>query len=394
MDKEIVIVNGARTPFGTFGGSLKDVNATELGVIAARGALARAGVTAGQVDQVIFGNVIQSGRDAIYLARHIALKTGCNLDTPSLTVNRLCGSGFQAVVSAAEEILLGEAELVLAGGTENMSEAPYVVRSARWGARLGHSEFEDTLWMALNDGYANMGMAITAENLAAKYDIRRKAVDDYAYTSQMRTKAAWDTGRLAEEVVPVAIKTRKGTTEFARDEHPKPNTTVEGLATLRPAFKEDGVVTAGNASGISDGAAALVVASATKAKALGLHPIGRLVAWGIAGVDPTLMGIGPAPAARKALKKAGMTLEQMELVEVNEAFAAQYLAVEAELGLDRERTNVNGGAVALGHPVGASGARLTLTILTELRRRRARYGLASACIGGGQGIAVIVEAMN
>jgi acetyl-CoA C-acetyltransferase len=394
MDKEIVIVNGARTPFGSFGGSLRDISATDLGVIAAQGALGRAGVAAAQVDQVIFGNVIQSGRDAIYLARHIALKAGCPLDTPSLTLNRLCGSGFQAVVSAAEQILLGEAELVLAGGTENMSETPYVVRAARWGARLGHGEFEDTLWMALNDGYANMGMAITAENLAAKYGVHRKAADDYAYTSQMRTAAAWEAGRLAEEVVPVPLQTKRGPAEFLRDEHPKPTTTVEGLAALKPLFKEDGVVTAGNASGISDGAGALVVASAARAQALGLRPIGRLVAWGIAGVDPTIMGIGPAPAARKALGKAGLRLEQMDLVEVNEAFAAQYLAVEAELGLDRERTNVNGGAVAIGHPVGASGARLTLTILLELRRRRARYGLASACIGGGQGIAVILEAIH
>jgi acetyl-CoA acetyltransferase family protein len=392
--KDIVLVDGARTPFGTFCGSLKDHSAIDLGVIASKGALQRSRVAPEDVDQVIFGNVAQSCPDAIYLARHIGLKSGCKIDTPALTVNRLCGSGFQAVISAAEEILLGEARIVLAGGTENMTQLPHVIRGARSGLPMRHHVLEDYLWTILEDPYIGYGMAMTAENLAEQYRLTRKEVDDVALASQVRAHAGWDSGRLAEEVVPVPLKGKKGATvEFGRDEHFRPQTTPESLATLSPVFKKDGVVTAGNASGISDGAAALVVTSRQVAKDRGLKPIGRLLAWGLAGVPPEIMGIGPVPSSQRALQKAGLRLDQMDLIEINEAFAAQYLAVEREMGLDREKTNVNGGAVALGHPVGCSGARLTLTILYELRRRGGRYGLASACIGGGQGVTVIVESL-
>jgi acetyl-CoA acyltransferase 2 len=392
--RDIVLVDGARTAFGAFCGSLKDHSAIDLGVIAGKGALQRAGVPAQDVDQVVFGNVAQSCPDAIYLTRHIGLKSGCKIDTPALTVNRLCGSGFQAVISAAQQILLGEAEIVLAGGTENMTQLPHIIRGARSGLPMRHQVLEDYLWTILEDPYIGYGMGMTAENLAEQYRLTRKEVDDVALASQLRAHAGWESGRLVEEVVPVPLKGKKGATiEFARDEHIRPQTTPEGLASLPPVFKKDGVVTAGNASGICDGAAALVVTSWQVAKERGLRPIGRILSWGLAGVPPEIMGIGPVPATQRALQKAGLSLDQMALIEVNEAFAAQYLAVERELGLDREKTNVNGGAVALGHPVGCSGARLTLTILYELRRRGGGRGLASACIGGGQGVTVIVEAL-
>ncbi len=393
--RDIVLVDGARTPFGTFCGSLKDHSAIDLGVVASKGALQRAGVSPQDVDQVIFGNVAQSCPDAIYLARHIGLKAGCRIDSPSLTVNRLCGSGFQAVVSAAQQILLGEAQVVLAGGTENMTQLPYIIRGARTGLPMRHQQLEDYLWTILEDPYIGYGMAMTAENLAEQHRLTRKEVDDVALASHVRAHAGWESGRLAEEVVPIVLKGKKGATvQFARDEHIRPQTTPESLASLPPVFKKDGVVTAGNASGICDGAAALVVTSRQVAQERGLRPIGRILAWGLAGVPPEIMGIGPVPASQRALQKAGLSLDQMDLVEINEAFAAQYLAVEREMGLDREKTNVNGGAVALGHPVGCSGARLLLTILYELRRRGGGRGLASACIGGGQGITVIVEALG
>ena len=392
MATEIVILDGARTPFGTYCGSLREVTATDLGVVAARGALERARVAPADVDQVIFGNVIQSSADAIYLARHVGLKAGCPIETPGLTVNRLCGSGFQAVVSAAQQILLGEAQVVLAGGAENMSQVPHIIRGARWGLPLFGGQMEDGLWAALNDPYAGCSMAITAETLGEQYHVSRKEVDDFAYISQMRAKDAWEQGRLAEEVVPVSVKGKKGDeTRFERDEHLRPQTTPEGLERLKAVFKPNGLVTAGNASGICDGAAALVVTSAETAKRRGWKPMGRVLSWSVAGVDPKIMGIGPAPAIRAALQKARLPLDDMDLVEVNEAFAAQYLAVEKELKLDRERTNVNGGAIALGHPVGASGARILVTLLYELRRRGGRYGVGAACIGGGMGIAVVVE---
>lgn len=393
--EDVVILAGVRTGFGTFGGALKDLSATELGAIAARGVLSRAGVAPADVDHVVFGNALQTSADAIYLARHIGLKAGCRIETPALTVNRLCGSGFEAVVQAAQQILSGESAIVLAGGTESMSQAPHVVRGARWGLRLGPpAPLEDSLWEALRDSECGLSMAETAENLATQYQISREAVDAYALLTQQRARDAWAGGGFADEVVPVPILNRKTkqAEPWAADEHMRPDTTAEGLARLAPYFRKDGVVTAGNASGICDGAAALVLTSAKVAAERGLTPLARLVAWGIAGVDPKIMGIGPAPASRKALAKAGLSLGQMDLVEVNEAFGAQYLAVEKELGLDRARTNVDGGAIAIGHPLGASGARLTLHLMHALRRRGGRFGLASACIGGGQGEAVILEA--
>lgn len=392
---DAVFLAGARTGFGSFGGTLKDLSATDLGVIAARAALERSAVPASAVDHVVMGNVLQTSPDAAYLARHVGLQAGLPIETPAVTVNRLCGSGFEAIIQGAQQIRLGESSVVLAGGTESMSQAPHVVRGARWGLRLGSgAPFEDTLWEALRDTQCDLSMAETAENLADRYGISRAEVDAYALLSQQRARDGWASGAYADEVVPVEIHNRKRreTDRWAADEHMRPDTTAEALAKLPPYFKQDGVVTAGNASGIADGAAALVLASAGYAAGHGHRPLGRLVAWGVAGVDPAIMGIGPAPAARKALERAGMRLDQMDLVEVNEAFAAQYLAVEKELGLDRSRANVDGGAVALGHPLGASGARITLHLLHALRRRGQRYGLGSACIGGGQGAAVIVEA--
>jgi acetyl-CoA acyltransferase 2 len=392
----VVLLSGVRTGFGAFGGALKDLSATDLGVLAGRAALDRAGVDPAAVGHVIFGNVLQTSADATYLARHIGLRAGLPIETPAVTVNRLCGSGFEAVVQGAHRILLGEADVVLAGGTESMSQAPHVVRGARWGLRLGPSQpLEDPLWETLRDGYCGLAMAETAEKLADCYGLDRAAVDAYAALSQARAKAAWAAGALADEVVPIMLKDRKTRQDvaWAADEHMRPDTTVEGLAKLPPYFKKDGVVTAGNASGICDGAAALVVAGEHFARERGLRPLGRLVGWGVAGVDPSVMGIGPVPASRRALAHAGLALEDMDLVEINEAFAAQYLAVERELGLDRERTNVDGGAVALGHPLGASGARITAHLLHALRRRGGRYGLGAACIGGGQGAAVVVEAL-
>jgi acetyl-CoA acyltransferase 2 len=394
--QDVLFLAGARTGFGAFGGTLKDFSATQLGVIASKAALERARVAPEQIDHVIFGNALQTSADAIYLARHIALKSGCAVETPAVTVNRLCGSGFEAIVQGAQQILLGESRCVVAGGTESMSQAPHVVRGARWGLRLGPAApLEDSLWEALRDTECGLSMAETAENLATRYGLSRVDVDAVALMSQQRARDAWAGGAYADEIAPVPILNRKTkqAEPWAADEHLRPDTTAEGLAKLAPYFKKDGVVTAGNASGICDGAAAVVLADAALARAQGLTPIGRLVSWGVTGVEPAVMGIGPAPAARKALDKAGMTLEQMDLIEVNEAFAAQYLAVERELKLDRSRTNVDGGAIAIGHPLAASGARLTLHLLHALRRRGKRYGLASACIGGGQGEAVIVEAL-
>jgi acetyl-CoA acyltransferase 2 len=394
-ETEVVFLSGVRTGFGSFGGALKDLSATDLGAIAAGEALARSGVPAGDVNHVVFGNVLQTSADAPYLARHVGLRIGLPIETPAVTVNRLCGSGFEAVAQGAQQILLGESEVVLAGGTESMSQAPHVVRGARWGFRLGPPPpLEDGLWEALRDAQCGLSMAETAENLGQQYRIGREAVDCFAALSQTRAREAWARGDYADEVVPIPLKDRK-TREprpWAADEHMRPDTTPEALAKLPPYFRKDGVVTAGNASGISDGAGALVLASRRYAEAHGLSPLGRAVAWAAAGVDPSIMGIGPVPAARRALERASLTLDDMDLVEVNEAFAVQYLAVEREMGLDRERTNVDGGAVALGHPLGASGARITLHLLHALRRRGGRYGLGAACIGGGQGIAVIVEA--
>lgn len=396
QDKEIVFLSARRTPFGTFGGSLRGLSATDLGAHAARAALESAGVPAREVDHVIFGNALQTSADAIYLARHVGLRAGLPHEIPALTLNRLCGSGFQSIVSGAQEIMLGEAEVVLCGGTESMSQAPHVLRGARWGdLRLGEptGALEDSLWAALTDPQCGLSMAQTAEKLAEQYGVTRAEADEVAYQSQQRAKEARDEGRFDAEVAPITIRTRKGEVEFGVDEHMRPETTREVLAGLKPYFRKDGLVTAGNASGIGDGAAAVVIASAEWARRNSIRPIGRLVSWGIAGVDPSIMGIGPAPASRRALEKAGLALHMMDLVEVNEAFAPQFAAVARDLELDTDRTNVSGGAIALTHPLAASGTRITVHLLHELRRRGARYGLGSACIGGGQGIAVVVEAL-
>ena len=395
FDREIVFLSGKRTPFGTFGGALKDFTATDLAALSADAALDAAGVEPAQVGHVFYGNALQTSADAIYLARHVGLRAGVPVDAGALTVNRLCGSGFQAVVSGAQEILLGGADVTLCGGAESMSQAPHVVRGARWGGlRLGPAAngFHDVLWEALTDSHCGLSMAQTAEELADRYEVTREEADQVAVNSQQRAKAAWDAGRYDAEVAPVTIRTRKGESRFAVDEHMRPDTTMATLGRLRPYFRKDGLVTAGNASGIGDGAASVVLAERGWARANGVSPIGRLVSWGFAGVDPRIMGIGPAPAARAALSAAGLELGDMDLVEVNEAFAPQYKSVEKELGLDPERTNVDGGAIAITHPLAASGTRITLHLLHELRRRGARYGLGSACIGGGQGGAVVVEA--
>ncbi len=388
----VVFLSAARTAMGTFGGSLRKLSAIDLGVGAAQAAVERSGADPADFGHSVFGNVMQTSPDAIYLARHIGLKAGLPENMPALAVNRLCGSGFQAVVDGAREILLGDAKVCLTGGAESMSQAPHVVRGARWGLPLGPSpKLEDTLWEALTDSYCGLSMAETAENLADEYGVTREESDAVALRSQRLAHEAWEQGRLAEEVVPVKVGRKGREKSFDRDEHLRPDSTPEGLASLRPYFKADGVVTAGNASGIGDGAAALVVASGEYAEAHGLRPIGRLVSWAVAGVPPRIMGIGPAPASRAALEKDGMSLGDIDLVEINEAFAPQYAAVERELGLNRERVNVNGGAVALSHPLGMSGARITGTLLHELRRRGGGVGLGAACIGGGQGIAVVVE---
>jgi acetyl-CoA acetyltransferase family protein len=391
--KDVVFLSGVRTGYGTFGGSLRDLTAIDLGVAASKGAIARSGLAATDLGHVVFGNALQTSADAIYCARHIGLKSGLPIESPAVTVNRLCGSGFEAITQGAQLILLGETDAVLCGGAESMSQAPHVVRGARWGLRLGPAApFEDLLWESLKDPNCGFSMAETAENLAEKYQLGRKEVDEVALGSQQRAKQAWDSGVFKDEVVPVSIKKKGQMVEYAADEHMRPETTLEILMGLKPYFKKDGVVTAGNASGICDGAAATVIASEELAKTRNLKPLGRLVAWAVAGVEPKFMGIGPAPAARKALVKAGLKLDQMDLVEVNEAFAPQYLAVEKELGLDRTRTNIHGGAIAIGHPLASSGTRITIHLLHALRRAGKKYGLGSACIGGGQGAAVIVEA--
>lgn len=392
--EKIVFISGKRTPFGAFGGSLKDVSATDLAVVAAKATLEQAGVSPAKVDHVIIGNVVQSGSDAAYLPRHVGLKAGVPIDVGAFLVNRLCGSGFQAWISAAQMILTGEASLVLAGGSEQMSQIPYIARGMRFGGiRMGNAELEDYMTSALTDAYSKTPMAITAENLAVKYDITREQVDKYSMQSQDRFKAAQARGDIAAELCSVSIESKKGPLSVDKDEHPR-ETTLEKLAALKPIFKKDGLVTAGGSSGIVDGAACSLLTSESKAKELGLKPKARIVAWGSVGCEPTIMGIGPAGAARLALQRAGMKLEQMDLVEVNEAFAAQYLAVEKELKLDPAKTNVNGGAIAVGHPLGASGTRIMNHLVYELHRRKSRYALGSACIGGGQGIAIIIERMD
>jgi acetyl-CoA acetyltransferase family protein len=387
---DVFILGGARTPMAEYVGALKGISALELGAIAARAALARTGVDPGQIDHVVFGNVLHTSADAIYGARHVGLKAGVPVEVPALTVNRLCGSGIQAAISGAQMIQLREADIVLTGGMESMSQAPHVIRGLRGGLRLGQGTLEDSLWEALTDTHCGCSMAVTAENCAAKYGISRQAQDEFALRSQSLAAAAWEAGRLAEEVVPVELTSRKGTDIFARDDHMRPDTTLEGLSRLRAAFSTNGCVTAGNASGIVDGGAALVLASGEAVDRLGVTPLARLAGWATTGVEPALMGMGPAPATRKLLARTGLALADIDLFEINEAFAAQYLAVEQELGLPREKVNVNGGAIALGHPLGMSGTRLLLTLALEMRRRESRHGVAAACIGGGQGVAALV----
>ncbi len=391
MAQAIFILGGKRTPMTQYVGALKDVKANDLGAAAARGALEASGVSADEIDHTVIGNALQTSGDAIYGARHVALKAGVPADRPALTVNRLCGSGIQSIVSGAHMIMLGEARTALVGGMESMSMAPHVIYGARSGFGLGQGKLEDSLMVALLDTYCNTTMAGTAENLARRYEISREEQDAYALRSQQEAKRAQDAGVFAEEIVPYEVKTRKGSKVVDADDHLRPDTTPEVLAKLPTAFSKDGFVTAGNASGIVDGAAALVIAGGDYVRERGASPLGRVVSWAYAGVEPDVMGIGPVPAVRKALEKANLKLGDIDLIEVNEAFAGQYLAVEKELGLDRSKTNVNGGAIALGHPLGASGTRLILTALLELRRRQGRYGLATACIGGGQGIAIIFE---
>jgi acetyl-CoA acyltransferase 2 len=391
MSRDVFILGGKRTAMGEHVGALKDISAIDLGATAAKGALDATNVQPEEIDHTVMGNALQTSGDAIYGARHVALKAGVPFDRPALTVNRLCGSGIQSIVSGAQMIQLGEAQTVLAGGMESMSQAPHVIRGARSGFPLGGGKLEDSLMVALLDTYCNTPMAGTAENLARKFEISREEQDQYALRSQQEAKRAQDAGYLASEIVPVEVTSRRTTVVFDTDDHLRPETTMEGLGKLRPAFAKDGFVTAGNASGIVDGAAALVICGEEYVKRRNAKPMGRIVSWAYAGVEPEIMGIGPVPATRQALDKAGLKLSEIDLIEVNEAFAAQYLAVEKELGLDRSRTNVNGGAIALGHPLGATGTRLVVTVLHELHRRGGRYGLATACIGGGQGIAMIVE---
>lgn len=391
--KDVFILGGMRTAMGEYNGILSDFSAIDLGAIAARAALQKTGVAPEEIQHVVFGNALQTSADAIYGARHVGLKAGVPIPIPALTVNRLCGSGIQAVVEAAHLVQLDEAATVLAGGMESLSQAPHVIRGARKGFRLGEGKLEDLLMASLMDSCCGFYMAQTSDNLAREHHISREAQDEYALRSQKAAAAAWEAGKFKDEITPVEIPSRKGSTFFDRDDHLRPETTIEGLAGLKPHFSKDGFVTAGNASGIVDGAAAVVVCSEDYAKRKNARPLGRIVSCAYVGVEPKFMGIGPVPATREALKKAGLKLSDIDLVEVNEAFAGQYLAVEKGLELDRDKVNVNGGAIALGHPLGATGTRLILTVLLELRRRGKKYGVATACIGGGQGIAMIVESL-
>lgn len=393
MAKEIVILSGARTPFGAFGGGLASCTATDLATSATVGALERGKVEPAQVDYLVMGNVCQTSKEAIYLARHVGLRAGAKTETPALTINQLCGSGVQAAIQAANLINADQAEIVVAGGTDALSMAPYSNWGMRWGGRMGHMELWDSL--DIRDTLCDCSMGETAENLQAKFNIDRQAQDQFALESQKKAKEAIEASRLAQEIVPVQTKDRKGKpATVSKDEHPRSDSTIEALSALKPAFRKGGTVTAGNACGIVDGGSALVITTAERANKIGEKPLSRIVSWAVAGVPPEIMGIGPVYAVPPALKKAGLQLKDMDLIEINEAFAVQYLACEKELGLDRSKVNVNGGAIAIGHPFGATGGRLLLSISLELRRRRQRYGLVSLCIGGGMGIAMIVESIN
>ncbi|WP_188208061.1 thiolase family protein [Alkalibacillus aidingensis] len=389
---KVYLINGARTPFTAFGGSFVDTDAVQLGVATAKEALKRSQVSPSNVDQVIYGNVIQSGKNAAYLSRHIGLYSDVPKEIPALTLNRLCGSGLQSVVTGAQQVLLNEANIVLAGGSENMSQAPFSNFKQRFkGVKMGELAFEDMLQATLTDQYTGKGMGMTAEKLAELHGISREEQDAYSVESHKRATQAVENRTFEEEIVPVEVKKRRDTVQISKDEHIKPDSTVEVMSKLKPVFKQDGTVTAANSSGINDGAASVVIAGEKAIQEHQVSPMVEIKSWGVAGVDPTIMGIGPVPAINQALQRANLTIDDMDLVEVNEAFAAQYLAVEKELGLDRSKTNVNGGAIALGHPVGASGTRVLLTAAYELKRREGRYAVVSLCIGGGQGIAVVIE---
>ncbi len=391
--RDLVLVDGVRTPMAEYNGSFADLSAIELGAHAARTLLDRLGVEGSEIDHAVVGNALQTSPDAIYGARHVALKAGLPKEVPALTVNRLCGSGIQSVISGAHLVLAGDATTCLVGGMENMSQTPHVIWGARRGFKLGQGKLEDLLMVALFDSYCGYYMAQTSNNLAKDYGIGRAEQDEYALLSQRRAAAAWDSGKMAEEVVAVEVGKGKKAKRIERDDHLRPQSTMEELAGLPPAFDKDGFVTAGNASGIVDGAAMMLLSTAERAQERGWKPLGRILGWSVVGVDPSRMGIGPAPAIRALLARHGMQLGDLDLLEINEAFAGQILAVVRELGLDVEKLNVNGGAIALGHPLGATGTRLLLTLLRELGRRGGGVGVASACIGGGQGIAMLVEAI-
>ncbi|WP_105110505.1 acetyl-CoA C-acetyltransferase [Streptococcus suis] len=390
--REAVIVAAVRTPIGSYGGSLKDISAVDLGVTAVKGALEKINLDPTLVDEVIFGNVLGAGLGQ-NVARQVSIKSGLPVTTPSFTINKVCGSGLKTISLAAQAILLGDADVVIAGGTENMSQAPYVIQNQRWGSRMGDGKVIDTMLKdGLTDAFEPMHMGITAENVAAKYNITREDQDSFAVRSQEKAVAAIKAGKFKDEIVPVLIPQRKGDPlVFDTDEYPRENASMEGMAKLRPAFKKDGTVTAGNASGINDGAAAIIMMSSEKAAQLGLPVLATIKSYASAGLDPTIMGCGPIYASRKALDKAGLSVSDLDLVEANEAFASQACAVNRELGLNPDIVNVNGGAIALGHPIGASGARIFVTLLHEMQKRDAKCGLATLCIGGGMGIAVIVS---
>lgn len=391
--KEVVLLEGARTPFAEISGSFRHISATDLGAIAAKEAMRRANISAEDINQVVFGNVQQSSKDAHLLARHVGLKAGTPIHVPALTINRLCGTGVESILTAARYILGGEADVALAGGTENMSQVPHVISGMRWGSPLGGPVVEDWLWDGLYDTYGECTMGETAENLAAKYNLTREEVDQHALSSHERALLAREKGYLKEEIVPVTVTGKKGEKVIEEDEHIR-HTSLEQLAKLKPRFVKNGVVTPGSASGMVDGAAAVVLASSDYANDRGLKPIARLVSWDVVGVEPKYMGIGPVPAIQSALKKANLTLADLDLIEINEAFSAQYLACQKELGFDFDKGNVNGGAIAIGHPLAASGTRISMSLIYELRRQNKKYGVSAVCIGGGQGIAAIWEALH
>ncbi len=393
MEKtDVVIVSAARTAVGTYGGALKDVRAPELTAPLMKEVIARAGVDAGLIDDVMWGCCYQRTKDETNLARVASLKAGIPVDVPAFTIHRTCTSAMQAVVSGSQAIKLGDCSIVLAGGTESMSTVPYTLDGLRWGVRMNHVEARDAMWDGLTQLGTGVGMGMTAENLAEKYAISREDQDELAFTSHMRAVSAIKEGRFRDEIMPFEIVQKKGNSKIVdTDEHPRADTTLEKLSQLRPAFKKDGTVTAGNSSGMNDGAAGLLLMSFEKANQLGITPLAKVISYGVAGVDPDIMGYGPVPATRKALEKAHLTLGDIDLIEVNEAFAAQYLAVERALSLDRQITNVNGSGIALGHPVGCSGARIMVTLLYEMKRRQSKIGLASLCSGGGMGMSIIIE---